>query len=102
MKVRRIMTKDDLIDGNNSKEFEFEFLTDQALSTDDELENPKFGHKEIAEALVKTVEKCPTPFTIGLFGKWGAGKSSIANILRRDLERKKIPVVIFVELPRFC
>ena len=80
---------------NGEKEFNFVFLTDQPLTTKSELDDPKFGHREIAKALVKSIEKCPTPFTIGLFGKWGSGKSSIANLLKKDLEKKNIPVAIF-------
>lgn len=74
---------------------DFNFLLDQPLLTEEELAQSKFGHIEIAKALTKAIQKCSTPFTIGLFGKWGSGKSTIANILKKEFEAIKIPVVIF-------
>ncbi len=74
---------------------EYEFLRDQPLQTEEELNTMEFGHKEIAKTLVKIISRCPTPFTVGLFGKWGSGKSTIAYSLKKDLQPKKIPVVIF-------
>jgi len=80
---------------NSSSNFTQQFLSDLPLQTEGEFLNSKFGHKEIADALTKIVINCPTPFTIGLFGKWGSGKSSIANKLKYELELKDTPVVIF-------
>lgn len=72
----------------------FNFLLDQPLEADVELSDVKFGHEEIAKALENTIIHCPTPFTIGLFGDWGSGKSTIANLLKRNLANK-VPTVIF-------
>lgn len=83
----------DSLDVSNHQDFNF--LLDQPLLTEEELAQSKFGHIEIAKALTKAIQKCSTPFTIGLFGKWGSGKSTIANLLKKDLEAIKIPVVIF-------
>ena len=80
---------------NHTEKLEFRFLRDQPLKADDELETIEFGHKEISKTLVSIVEKCETPFTVGLFGKWGSGKSTIANLLAEDLKLKGIPTVIF-------
>ncbi|PIR56850.1 MAG: hypothetical protein COU72_04075 [Parcubacteria group bacterium CG10_big_fil_rev_8_21_14_0_10_41_35] len=74
---------------------EFNFLKEKPLETIEEISNSKFGHEEIATTLEKITEKCPTPFTIGLFAKWGSGKSTIANSLKRKLLSKNIPVVLF-------
>lgn len=41
------------------------------------------------------VGNCPAPFTIGLFGRWGSGKSSIAESLQNAVRVKEIPVVLF-------
>ena len=79
----------------NNNTFQFKFLEDKPAQTDEELEELGFGHKEIGGTLINIVEKCPTPFTIGLFGKWGSGKSSIAYFLKKYLPKKGIPVVIF-------
>jgi len=74
---------------------EYDFLRDKPLQTEEELKTMEFGHKEIAKTLVSMISRCPTPFTIGLFGKWGSGKSTIAYSLKKDLQPKKIPVIIF-------
>ena len=55
------------------------FLSDKPLTADYE-QNDRFGHTGIAENLKQIVLTCPVPFTIGLFGKWGTGKTSILNI----------------------
>ena len=73
----------------------FKFLKDRPLKTTEEIQKSKFGHKEIAKTLVKIVTGCPAPFTIGLFGRWGSGKSTIANFLKNILLPSKIPVIIF-------
>lgn len=79
---------------NSQEENSFEFLPDQPLSAK-ELENIRFGHEGIAETLQNMISKCPTPFTIGLFGKWGVGKSTIINLLSDSLGHDKLPVVYF-------
>ncbi len=74
---------------------EVKFLSDKPLTADYE-QNDRFGHSGIAENLKQIVSICPVPFTIGLFGKWGTGKTSILNILRDELIAvHKIPVVTF-------
>lgn len=50
-----------------------------------------FGHQDYAEALRDLIE-APTnrpPFSVGLLGPWGTGKSSIKALYRRDLEDDK-------------
>ncbi len=68
------------------------FLLDQPLSNS---LDSRFGHEEIATALSKITSLCLAPFTIGLFGKWGSGKSTIVLALKDKLASKSIPVVIF-------
>jgi len=70
------------------------FLSDQPLRAD-EIRQVKFGHEGIAETVKNIVLACPTPFTIGLFGKWGVGKTTIINIIKKRLQNEKIPAVIF-------
>ncbi|NLT51327.1 MAG: hypothetical protein GXX85_10455 [Ignavibacteria bacterium] len=67
------------------------FLTDQALQNS---ENDEFGHNDYAALLEKLVKEQPTPFNIGIFGKWGVGKSTIVNLLKErlkdDIKKEKI------------
>lgn len=54
-----------------------------------------FGHQDFADALKDLIE-APTnrpPFSVGLLGAWGTGKSSIKALYRRDLESDKTETV---------
>ncbi len=70
------------------------FLSDQPLKCE-EIKNDKFDCEGISETVKKVVETSPTPFTIGIFGKWGAGKSTISNFLERKLKKSNFVVVKF-------
>ena len=37
----------------------------------------QFGHREYADAILGALPAFPSPFTLGLFGPWGTGKSTI-------------------------
>lgn len=80
---------------SKAKKLNFKFLVDRPLKEDDELELINFGHRELGHTLTDIVVKCEAPFTIGLHGKWGTGKSTLAYFLRKSLKSKNIPVVIF-------
>ena len=54
-----------------------------------------FHHKAYAETLVKLIESNKPPLSIGLFGPWGSGKSTILNIVRGLLENKDFICVYF-------
>lgn len=64
------------------------FITDQALKS---AKFDEFGHADYASLLEKLIHEQPTPFNIGVFGRWGVGKSTIVNLLKERLEndRKK-------------
>lgn len=51
-------------------------------------EHDEFGHKHYAEALRYLIESPSNvpPFSIGLLGKWGTGKSTIKSIYLHDLK----------------
>ncbi len=70
------------------------FITDQALNN---AEFDEFGHDDYASLIEKLIREQPTPFNIGIFGKWGVGKSSIVNLvkekLRTDIEKSKIKFI---------
>lgn len=44
-----------------------------------------FNHEAFAETILKLLIRNKPPLSIGLFGSWGIGKSSIVNILRRKI-----------------
>lgn len=53
--------------------------------------------KKYAEVLEETIKNIHTPSTIGLFGEWGSGKSSIIQTAKKDIENenKKVKFVIY-------
>lgn len=80
--------------GNNNhpEKQEIMFLSDRPLDADREREM-RFGHPSIVENLKNIVLTCPTPFTIGLFGKWGTGKTTILDALKRKFYASETAVI---------
>jgi len=60
------------------------YLDDAALSS---VEEDRLGHRAYVETLKKSVQLCPTPFAIGLFGRWGVGKSTIGETLKLEIDK---------------
>jgi hypothetical protein len=71
------------------------FLKEAPLKNSEDFKRLKFGHRELADNVASIVAQCDTPFTIGLFGKWGSGKSSISYLTADILRASDIPSVIF-------
>lgn len=61
----------------------------------DDRSGDAFGHQDFAIALRDLIEARTNkpPFSIGLLGPWGTGKSSIKALYRRDLESDKAGAV---------
>lgn len=59
------------------------FLSDEPI---EDLTEDAFGYKAFVETLYKCVKDCDSKINIGLFGKWGVGKTSIINLLIKKLE----------------
>ncbi len=74
-----------------SKKQDFSFLSDEAIR---EIKDDRLKHSSIAEALKNIILGCPLPFTVGIFGKWGTGKSTIAYFLKSKLNEKKGKIAI--------
>lgn len=70
----------------------FFLIPDHPLTAD---KDTMFGHKQVAETLHKIILNAEPPFTIGLYGNWGAGKSTIVNLLFARLKKTGIKYVNF-------
>lgn len=46
----------------------------------------EFRHQYYVDILKDILKDTPTPFCIGLFGKWGTGKTGIAGILEKEVK----------------
>jgi DNA polymerase III delta prime subunit len=60
-----------------------DLVPDRALAQQD---NDKFRHEPIAKRLGELVRTGDAPLNVALFGPWGSGKSSVYELLRRELE----------------
>jgi Cdc6-like AAA superfamily ATPase len=58
-----------------------------------DLEQDTFGHKHIADAVVDSILSTRPPFTIGIFGGWGTGKSSLLELISSNLKDEKVATV---------
>ncbi|MBU4446022.1 KAP family NTPase, partial [bacterium] len=76
-----------------SKALDPKFLPDIPLVADNE-KDAAFGHDSIADNLSKIIQTCPSPFTIGLFGKWGTGKTTVINLLINKLKSSAKPIAV--------
>ncbi|MCA9346783.1 hypothetical protein KC960_04800, partial [Candidatus Saccharibacteria bacterium] len=73
----------------------YQFITDEPIATDSS-NYFDFYHKTIAPALKAIIENKTSPHTIGLFGAWGSGKSTIIKTLEEDPDLKiNLPVFTF-------
>lgn len=68
----------------------FNFLKDTPLSNVEGVF--EFYHKTVAPALQEILENESCVHTIGLFSKWGTGKSTVIEMIRNDLQH---PMFIF-------
>ncbi len=62
------------------------YIPDKEINLYDE---DLLGTKPYVESLYSIVKSCDTPFTIGLLGGWGKGKSSIVNTLQEKINKNQ-------------
>ncbi|MEO3736432.1 P-loop NTPase fold protein [Shewanella baltica] len=84
------MAKDDAI---NQYDYSFSVLQEQ-VSADDLFEDKT--HERIASTLKAFISNTDAGLTIGLEGGWGAGKSTVINILKNKLIEDKTNTLFFV------
>ena len=65
------------------------YLDDKAV---DNAEEDKFGHLNLAKQISEIIKEQSSdlPVNIGLFGKWGVGKSSVVELLEKNVLAKEI------------
>jgi KAP family P-loop domain len=67
----------------------FTIFTDEPLFADTRAtDRDAFNHEAFAETILKLLLRNKPPLSIGLFGGWGIGKSTIINILRAKIREK--------------
>jgi hypothetical protein len=66
-----------------------ELLDDNPEATD------RLGFKPMSDILVEVIEQTKPPFTIGVFGEWGSGKTTLMTLVKRRLEERNAKTVWF-------
>jgi pantothenate kinase-related protein Tda10 len=67
----------------------FELLSDSPQTID------RLGFKPMADILVEVIRQTQPPFTIGVFGEWGSGKTTLMTLVQRELQRSGAKTVWF-------
>jgi KAP family P-loop domain len=66
------------------------------LLSDNPATEDTLGFSQMATVLHKVIRDTPYhPFTIGIFGEWGSGKSTLMTLIQKDLQRDGIKTVWF-------
>ncbi len=69
-----------------------ELVDDRALLGADQ---DRLQHEDVVDELEQLVCATEIPASIALYGPWGSGKSSLANLLRERMEARKVPFARF-------
>ncbi len=72
---------------NKIQDEERYFIKDEVLKS---IEEDNFGHKSFALVLKNIIDKQEAPLNIGIFGKWGVGKSSIVSLYKRLIKDRLV------------
>ena len=54
------------------------------------IDEDRFGSQDYADVLAERAATADTPLTIGVFGRWGSGKSSLMRLTREKLTERRI------------
>ncbi|MGC9400345.1 MAG: SUMF1/EgtB/PvdO family nonheme iron enzyme [Anaerolineae bacterium] len=65
---------------------EISYWNDQPIST---IKEDHFDFEDYADALCNVVLQSKTPLTIGIFGPWGAGKTSLMQLTAKQLQDRR-------------
>ena len=72
--------------------YPFHYLREKIEDNEDLIAGP---HKEIAENICSLISGEEMGATIGIEGKWGSGKSTLVNLIRKKIDKDSITVVYF-------
>jgi len=56
-------------------------------------EQDSFGHAHIAAAVTESILYTAPPYIIGIFGGWGTGKSSVLELIKSNLNKRRVPTI---------
>jgi hypothetical protein len=73
----------------------FEYRSDELQSLESDATDP-FGHRDYANTVVAELRNLPGQFTLGLFGDWGSGKSTILKQIGKQLRADETTSTAYV------
>lgn len=79
----------------------FNLLTDQALGEGKHEVPDGLGFETYAKVLAEAAVGTPGPFTIGIFGEWGTGKTSLMKLTQSNLENHPDVLTVWFNAWRF-
>ncbi|MBI2669540.1 MAG: hypothetical protein HYX20_00085 [Candidatus Yanofskybacteria bacterium] len=86
--IKNIFKKED------AKSPGFKILPDRPLGPDED-EDIRFGHKDVAKTVFSLIDNAESPITLGLYGRWGVGKTTIASLVRDMASKNKMMCLFF-------
>ena len=67
----------------------FKILPDKPIEPDKK-KDIRFGHNEITNTILQLIRHTTPPLTIGLYGSWGSGKTTIAKSVEDKIKTEWI------------
>lgn len=73
-------------------------LNDQPIGEGTSFSNDGLGFKVYSKILGEVILNTPTPFTVGVFGEWGTGKTSLMRMIEKhvtDIDKENVITIWF-------
>jgi hypothetical protein len=73
------------------------FITDQPIAKDNSLDGDILERNSYASHIIKKLEKTKnldSAFAVGIYSEWGSGKTSMLNLMRREIEQNCDNIVV--------
>ena len=61
------------------------------IKNDEPSKDDRLNRGEYVETLAKIATTCDTPLVIGLYGRWGVGKTSLMKLIEEEIDPSKSP-----------
>lgn len=71
------------------------YLMDKPI---DDINKDEFDYKSIVDEIVNNIQNNKPPYNIALIGKWGTGKSSILDCVKKEIENKDTEGYLFTTI----
>lgn len=80
---------------------ELRLIADQAIGETESLKPDGLGFNAYARVLAQAAMDTPGPFTVGVFGEWGTGKTSLMHLVQSKLQGESNVVTVWFNAWRY-